>query len=157
MLQSSQKLSLGVNPQSPKDTREPEPQQLSQELSLGVNPQSSQGQAGAGTTVIQSGIVLGKQFTIPQGHAGVKTTASKSGIVLEKQSTIFPRTRGSRNHSNPVRNCPWESIHNHPKDTQDREPRQSSQKLSLGVNPQSSQGHAGAVSTASKSGIVLGS
>ena len=100
--QSSQELSLGVNPQSPKDTRDREPRQSSQELSLGVNPQSSQGQAGAGTTVIQSGIVLGSQSTIP------------------------PRTRGSRNHSNPVRNCPWESIHNLPKNTQDREPQQSS-------------------------------
>ena len=83
----------------PKDTREPEPQQVSQELSLGVNPQSSQGHAGAGTTAIQSEIVLGKQFTIPQGHAGVKTTASKSEIVLGSQSTIPPRTRGSWNHS----------------------------------------------------------
>ena len=155
--------------------------QSSQKLSLGVNPQSSQGHAGAGTTAIQSEIVLGKQFTIPQGHAGIKTTASKSGIVLGSQSTIpqghagagttasksgivlgsqstiFPRTRRSWNHSNSVRNCPWESIHNPPKDTREPEPQQSSQKLSLGVNPQSSQGHAGAGTTVIQSGIVLGS
>ena len=134
----------------PKDTQDREPRQSSQKLSLGVNPQSSQGHAGAGTTAIQSGIVLGSQSTIPQGHAGSGTTAIKSGIVLGSQSTIFPRTSRSWNHSNPVRNCPWESIHNPPKDTREPEPQQSSQKLSLGVNPQSSQEHAGSGTTAIK-------
>ena len=38
---------------------------------------------------------------------------------------------------NQARNCPWESIHNLPKDTREPEPQQSSQKLFLGSNSQS--------------------